>query len=298
MSALKKITTKAKQLYKTGKYAKWTDAIKEASKSLHKGVKKVKNKIGALPIGFSGKIWGVSFKVINQFDIYNEVKAIVEDTTTGSVIVSFDGKKSTKDITDLFTEYIIKHRTDKYSFDDKDKRELRSRLLKFCTNMQKEVKDYNSGKKATIKKQPIIIDTPKHKKVSLLKKSKVKKHHTHYGKVKAHVRRVSGIKTKKKATPKSYHKDTKSHNVKISVMSGTNKFNLLIDKGINEFYVDKLKKLTEELATAEKRKYLLSIEWKKGDKNFKQRNLVFKNHYPKRIKMLKKMISETKKHIK
>lgn len=162
MSALKKITTKAKQLYKTGKFAKWTDAIKEASKSLHK--KPAKHKV--------------------------------------------------------------------------------------------------SGIKKTAKKK-------------VIKK-----------------------KATKKATPKSYHKDTKSHNVKISVMSGTNKFNLLIDKGINEFYVDKLKKLTEELATAEKRKYLLSIEWKKGDKNFKQRNLVFKNHYPKRIKMLKKMISETKKHIK
>jgi len=42
MSALKKITTKAKQLYKTGKYKKWTDAIKEASKSLHKKPKKHK----------------------------------------------------------------------------------------------------------------------------------------------------------------------------------------------------------------------------------------------------------------
>ena len=38
-SKLKAITTKAKQLYKTGKFAKWTDAIKEASKSLTKGKK-------------------------------------------------------------------------------------------------------------------------------------------------------------------------------------------------------------------------------------------------------------------
>ena len=44
ISTLKKITTKAKQLYKTGKYAKWTDAIKEASKSLNK--KPAKKKIG------------------------------------------------------------------------------------------------------------------------------------------------------------------------------------------------------------------------------------------------------------
>lgn len=38
-SRLKAITTKAKALYKTGKFAKWTDAIKEASKQLSKGKK-------------------------------------------------------------------------------------------------------------------------------------------------------------------------------------------------------------------------------------------------------------------
>jgi len=40
---LKAITTKAKALYKSGKYAKWTDAIKAASKSLVKttGSKKI-----------------------------------------------------------------------------------------------------------------------------------------------------------------------------------------------------------------------------------------------------------------
>jgi len=40
---LKAITTKAKQLYKTGKFSKWTDAIKQASKMLTKttGSKKI-----------------------------------------------------------------------------------------------------------------------------------------------------------------------------------------------------------------------------------------------------------------
>jgi hypothetical protein len=38
-SKLKLITTRAKALYKTGKFAKWTDAIKEASKSLSHGKK-------------------------------------------------------------------------------------------------------------------------------------------------------------------------------------------------------------------------------------------------------------------
>jgi hypothetical protein len=38
---LKQITTKAKQLYKSGKFAKWTDAIKAASKSIPTTTKKV-----------------------------------------------------------------------------------------------------------------------------------------------------------------------------------------------------------------------------------------------------------------
>lgn len=42
MSTLTKITTKAKSLYKTGKYKKWTDAIKAASKTLGSTKKPVK----------------------------------------------------------------------------------------------------------------------------------------------------------------------------------------------------------------------------------------------------------------
>jgi hypothetical protein len=46
-------------------------------------------------------------------------------------------------------------------------------------------------------------------------KKAAKKKHTKYGKVKAHTRRVAGVK---KAD--SIHKDTKSHNVNIRVVSG------------------------------------------------------------------------------
>jgi hypothetical protein len=41
---LKQITTKAKQLYKSGKYKKWTDAIKAASKQLPAAKKSSKKK--------------------------------------------------------------------------------------------------------------------------------------------------------------------------------------------------------------------------------------------------------------
>lgn len=46
MSTLKEITTKAKALYKTGKYKKWTDAIKAASATITKTTKKAVKKIG------------------------------------------------------------------------------------------------------------------------------------------------------------------------------------------------------------------------------------------------------------
>ena len=46
-------------------------------------------------------------------------------------------------------------------------------------------------------------------------KKAAKKKHTKYGKVKSHVRRVAGVKK-----AESIHKDTKSHNVNIRVVSG------------------------------------------------------------------------------
>ena len=54
-------------------------------------------------------------------------------------------------------------------------------------------------------------------------KKAAKKKHTKYGVVKKHVRRVSGVKK-----AESIHKDTKSHNVNIRVVSGIGK----VDKGL------------------------------------------------------------------
>lgn len=51
-------------------------------------------------------------------------------------------------------------------------------------------------------------------------KKAAKKKHTKYGKVKAHVRRVAGVKK-----AESIHKDTKSHNVNIRVVSGFERIN-------------------------------------------------------------------------
>ena len=174
--------------------------------------KAVKKKVGALPVGFKGSIFDVSFKIVNQYDIYNDVSAIVEDVENGSTIVVYDGKGNANDKAQQFVSYIERKSRNKYS--EKDIQSIKPRLVKFSNLMQKEVKEFNSGKKKTIKKQPLVITSPKKVvKKSAPKKAAVKKiarkKHTKYGKVKAHVRRVAGV-----------HKDTKSHNVNIRVVSG------------------------------------------------------------------------------
>ena len=71
-----------------------------------------------------------------------------------------------------------------------------------------------AAKKAAPKKaaKKVIKKKAAPKKVA---KKAAKKKHTKYGKVKAHTRRVAGVKK-----AESIHKDTKSHNVNIKVVSG------------------------------------------------------------------------------
>jgi hypothetical protein len=127
-----------------------------------------KKKIGALPIGFKGSIYDIGFKIVNQYDIYNDVSAIMEDTTNGNKIVTFDGKGSPKDKAEAIVSYISKNTNIQGGY--RDDKQLYSRMVKFATNMQKEVKDFNSGKKKTIKKEPFKIAVPKNTKMPIKKK--------------------------------------------------------------------------------------------------------------------------------
>jgi len=153
------MTTKkpsVKQLAARAKFVKMVRAKAAKSKAAkNKGVKK---KLGALPIGFSGSVWGVNFKVINQYSIYNDVSAIVEDKKNGNTIVVFDGVGNSKDKADTMVSYFAKNTNT--TFDDSDKKALKSRMLKFAANMQMEVKNFNAGKKKTIKKSPLVILKP------------------------------------------------------------------------------------------------------------------------------------------
>ena len=229
MTALQVIIKEAKAIRSKSPKMEWKKAVAQASAiyaSKHKGkspvgkkkiVKKVaKKKLGALPIGFKGSIWGVKFKIVNQYDIYNDVSAIMEDTDNGSVIVVFDGKGSANDKASIIVSYMSRYGKLPYGkIDDKDRSELKSKKIKFATNMQKEVKEYNAGKKKTIKKQPLNISAPKIKALVVKKTAKkaIKKH-THWKTVHAHERRVNGVK-KKKISEQSIL--NKIHKVKDSV---------------------------------------------------------------------------------
>jgi len=183
IARFKAVQAEAKKLKSKNKSLSHIQAVKQAWTILYSKEKKSpskttkKRKVGALPIGFTGKILNVPFKVVNQFDIYDEVNAIVENTNTGKKIITIDGKTSTKDLTDKFFAH-IKMNVD-YEKGDIPKDTLQ-RISKFVIGLSKEVKDYNAGKKQTIKKQPLIIaakksPSPKKSKVVKIKKTATKK---------------------------------------------------------------------------------------------------------------------------
>jgi hypothetical protein len=124
-------------------------------------------------------------------------------------------------------------------------------MLKFATNMQNEVKAFNTGKKKTIKRTPLIVAIPKStvkksapkkvaRKKAIPKKSATKKHLKYAGTMHSQ----DGKKMYKYSlgkTPAGTHKDTKSHNVNIRVISGIFDVKIISD-------LDSLKKQYFKLA--------------------------------------------------
>ena len=192
MSTLKQITTKAKALYKTGKFAKWTDAIKAASATISKTTKKVKKAVtkkAAKKIGY---------------------------------------KKDRMDILFRATPLIRKYKASGYNRED---------AIKNAT--------IDAGFMSGIKKKPVA----------------------------------------KKKVAKSYHKDTKSHNVRINVLSGSSQLSTLHH-------------LIKEKEKAEQKLPVLKMQLKNaGDSESKKHYKFWINRYTKYLSGLKKQITEAKKHI-
>jgi serine/threonine protein kinase len=127
-------------------------------------------------------------------------------------------------------------------------------------------------KKATKKAAPKKAAKKVVKKKSAPKKVANKaapKKHTKYGKVKAHTRRVAGV-----------HKDTKSHNVNIRVVSGVGKSSYAIYHNVTS-EIDKAKK------------YIIIAE----NNIIRLKSFGNSPTAKKSIKMLKEYIKEQKTHI-
>jgi len=112
-------------------------------------------------------------------------------------------------------------------------------------------------------------------------KKAAKKKHTKYGVVKKHVRRVAGMKK-----PESVHKDTKSHNVNIRVVSG-----------MESVAIGNVKYLFEQIRKAEGQ-YQILKDRKKRNKKLVGFDAKLFQRYPGYIRSLKKQLTEAKKNIK
>lgn len=156
-----------------------------------KGKSKPK-KLGALPVGFIGKMWGVQFKVQNQFDIYNNVQCICENKITGKQFCIINGiKKDVPNQVAKFYDHILQN-TD-VSVNDSDLKILgilKKDITKFLTNLSNEVDKYNKGQKVTSPVKNINIPKP-----TTLKKIKV------LANKKIQINDIKGKPIKKKGNP-------------------------------------------------------------------------------------------------
>lgn len=123
MSALKQITTKAKALYKSGKYKKWTDAIKAASKTVVKKVsgttkKKAAPKKKAISTHKDTKSHNVNIRVVSgdkpKGTIISKLTALklASEYHTGqwSALYSFASSQTYYD--KFFNDYLVEINSD------------------------------------------------------------------------------------------------------------------------------------------------------------------------------------------
>lgn len=122
-----------------------------------------KKTVGALPVGFTGKFLGWPFKILNQMTIYGGVTAqIVEINPPGKVVAELNGRK--EDEATAYTLLIKKissfdpelYNSVKRSF--KDLKRFEKAVKDFLSQLNKEVRNFNSGKDRNTKKEkPAVI---------------------------------------------------------------------------------------------------------------------------------------------
>lgn len=272
VTGVKKVAAKKKAVKKSAVNKSHKD-----NKSHNVNIKVVSG-VGALPVDFKGSFLGYKFYIANQYQLDGSVTAqLIESEGKANLIASLSGnpKENERTAAALLSGAIATGG----KLSPKDERDIKVRIKTFVTDLNKEVAKFNSGKDISKKtsKGIKIIYKPTTKKLSVVDKIK------------------TILKSNKKILKGGYKVAPGKIREKIS---GVNKFSLLVDKGINDFYVEKLKQLTDQLSKVEKNNYLLDIELKKKDKNFIEQNKFWKKIYTNRISYLKKAIADTKRNIK
>ena len=131
----------------------------------------IKKNIGALPVGFTGKILGVPFEVSNQYNIDGTVTAQI--VIEGKIIADLNGRPN--DVQVGFNNWlkVIKQKSvppswysdqTKSGYDvlqDKEKKEIDKKITSFLKQLNKEVQDFNSGKDTKTKKAKSVNISPK-----------------------------------------------------------------------------------------------------------------------------------------
>lgn len=130
-------------------------------------------KVGALPVGFTGKFYGVPFKIYNQYTLDGGVVAIAENTKTGSIICSIDGKNTEK-AAEAFCSHIVNNHEmgDSYYVEKKDLPIIKKGVNKFVKQLAGEVLAYNKGNKQTEAPKKINIQKPVAAKLPVAKFTK------------------------------------------------------------------------------------------------------------------------------
>jgi len=161
-----------------------------------------------------------------------------------------------------------------------------TQLQKIVAKAKTLRKSYPNAKWTDLIKKASKLVTPASKSVGATKKKTVKKKAVKkYDPVKPLVKKKKAVK---KSPARSMHKDTKSHNVRISVMSGMNGSEQFV-KQLNSLLADK-KKLESDLNIYKQRK--------KENVKFSSFNALHFKRLPSMIKSVNAQIREAKKHIK
>lgn len=224
--------------------------------------KKSKTKIGALPVGFTGKFYGVPFKIYNQFDIYGKVSAIIEDTNNGREIVEVTDRIKAPAQIQAFENYLSI--TAQYDIAEiKRAKDAKN----FITNLYNEVKKYNEGKTGTTKAKKGI-------NVKIVKRP--------------------GSTAHVKTTKTTLKENLKSEGLKL-----THGYNLANRAKIGSLTTDRIRQSLELITTYEDnlKTYLESTGGKFNTKDFKATRAKFIKFYRASLKEEKIHLKELKKLI-